>query len=414
MRIEALGNGEAPIQVKGLYALWTGDGMRGVKSAERVAWHIESALESADVDANQRLGSEQELIAALNMGVGAVREALEILDLRGTCAIQPGPGGGIFSARPDTAMTAQILVHYLLRSGVTGHHLRQAQDFLDSIIAKAHLRMNPAVSLFGKCVAQLIQSLPGENLNILSLHRSLMTKPLADIASFNWKNYSGTRLTLAKKMGWDISQRIVNGQYNDQRIGSEEALCNEYGVSRASMRKAIRLMESMGIIECRPGRGKGLFVSPPNAVPVMRAMSSYLLGVRMSEAQWRAAIQVFGAASLMLLLGGERTDSQGFLKTSMGKLSQAAPSDRLPTSRASLKSAVQSSGNGILKLFWLGLAGYTFRTARAQNIMAESAYDVFPDSVQDMLAGILSDSEERAIVSYQYLFTNGGRYPIAL
>ncbi|MFA5632033.1 MAG: GntR family transcriptional regulator [Porticoccaceae bacterium] len=414
MRIEALGNGEAPIQVKGLYVLWTGDGMRGVKSAERVAWHIESALESANVGANQRLGSEQELIAALNMGVGAVREALEILDLRGICTIQPGPGGGIFSARPDTAMTAQILVHYLLRSGVTGHHLCQAQDFLDSIICKTDLRLNPAISLFAECVAQLIQCLPGESLNILSRHRSLLTKPLADIAAFNWKNHSGTRITLAKKIGWDISRRIVNGCYTDQRIGSEEVLCSEYGVSRASMRKAIRLMESMGIIECRPGRGQGLFVSPPNPVPVVRAMNSYLLGVRMSEAQLRAAIQVFGGASLMLLFGDSNADRNLFLKASMRNLAQAPAGARLPAWRAPLKSAVQLSGNGILTLFWLGLAGYTFRTARAENIMSEAVYDTLPRSVLDMLEGILSGSEERAIASYQYVFTSGGRYPVAL
>src|SRR5690606_17431266 len=110
------------------------------------------------------------------------------------------------------------------RTGVTGHHLRRAQCFLDSIANHAELGVNPAIKLFAECVAQLTRCLPNESLRIFASRRSLLAKPLADIANFGWQNYSATRLTVPKKIGWDISQKIVNGFYPDERIGSEETL----------------------------------------------------------------------------------------------------------------------------------------------------------------------------------------------
>ena len=415
MNLNALGKSDAPRQVKGLYSLWTGDGMNDLKRAEKVAWHIESSLESSNARVNQRLGCEADLVESLGTGVGVVREALEILDLKGICVVQRGPGGGVFVARPCEAMTAQVLVNYLLRSGITGLDLQEAEVFMVSIAHKPDCMENPAIQLFAECLRQLKECLPKVSGARLSADGHFcLTRPLSDIAFFNWKNYSGTRLSVAKKIGWEISQMIANGRYAQRRIGSEEELCNEYGVSRASMRKAVRLMEAMGVIECRPGRGLGLFVSAPNRVPVVRVLNSYLLGVRLSEQHWRSAIQIFGSASLMSLMADQGNRYDSLIETSIQSLDKKPVLAQLDRSRVILKSTVEMCGNGIFRLFWLGMAGYTFRTARAEKIMSTSDYGVLPECVLDMLGAILSRNQTLAIGSYQYIFTNEGRYQVVL
>ncbi len=50
-----------------------------------------------------------------------------------------------------------------------------------------------------------------------------------------------------------------------QSLGSEHELTNRYGVSRAVLREAVRVLESHGVAEMRLGRGGGLRVSAPRA-----------------------------------------------------------------------------------------------------------------------------------------------------
>lgn len=68
-------------------------------------------------------------------------------------------------------------------------------------------------------------------------------------------------------------------------IGSETALIEKYGVSRAVFREAVRLVEHHMVGRMRPGPGGGLVVTEPDPEAVARAMSVYLsfMKVRGSE-----------------------------------------------------------------------------------------------------------------------------------
>lgn len=67
-------------------------------------------------------------------------------------------------------------------------------------------------------------------------------------------------------MGWPVGQVI----------GSEAALVQKYGVSRAVFREAVRLIEHHMVGRMRPGPGGGLVVGEPDPEAVARAMSVYL------------------------------------------------------------------------------------------------------------------------------------------
>lgn len=67
-------------------------------------------------------------------------------------------------------------------------------------------------------------------------------------------------------MGWPVGKVI----------GSEAALVQKYGVSRAVFREAVRLIEHHMVGRMRPGPGGGLVVGEPDPEAVARAMSVYL------------------------------------------------------------------------------------------------------------------------------------------
>lgn len=68
-------------------------------------------------------------------------------------------------------------------------------------------------------------------------------------------------------------------------LGSEQALQQQYDVSRAVLREAVRLVEHHQVASMRRGPGGGLMVTAPDARPATRAVIIYLeyLGVTLDE-----------------------------------------------------------------------------------------------------------------------------------
>lgn len=68
------------------------------------------------------------------------------------------------------------------------------------------------------------------------------------------------RISIADEVVENIKEMIENGEYsNGDRIPTEMELCEKMKVSRTSVREAIRVLQALGYVEIRPG--KGTFVS---------------------------------------------------------------------------------------------------------------------------------------------------------
>jgi DNA-binding FadR family transcriptional regulator len=94
------------------------------------------------------------------------------------------------------------------------------------------------------------------------------------------------RAKLAERVAAEIETRIIRSRWpTGHVIGSEAELLESYGVSRAILREAIRILEHQSIAAMRKGPGGGLVVGEPSAAVVSRAIAVYFRHQQVSPAQ---------------------------------------------------------------------------------------------------------------------------------
>jgi GntR family transcriptional repressor for pyruvate dehydrogenase complex len=71
-----------------------------------------------------------------------------------------------------------------------------------------------------------------------------------------------------------IRQQILTGKLAEgQRLPPEEELTVQFGVARTTLREALRVLESQGLIAIKRGRGGGPLVTHPNLEPIAGALA---------------------------------------------------------------------------------------------------------------------------------------------
>jgi len=76
-----------------------------------------------------------------------------------------------------------------------------------------------------------------------------------------------------------LRETILQGDWPEgSPLPTERALGESSGLSRASVREALRILESEGLIQTRPGRGGGASVRRPTADAIARSVGLYVRG----------------------------------------------------------------------------------------------------------------------------------------
>src|SRR5690606_3407909 len=84
----------------------------------------------------------------------------------------------------------------------------------------------------------------------------------------------------------ELRDRILSGELAEgERLPVEEDLTAQFGVARTTLREALRVLESQGLITIRRGRGGGPVVTHPDLEPISTALaiSLQLQGTSVSD-----------------------------------------------------------------------------------------------------------------------------------
>lgn len=75
----------------------------------------------------------------------------------------------------------------------------------------------------------------------------------------------------------------------NDKLPSERELCQAFGIGRATVRDALRILETMGLIEVRVGSKGGAFVTAPSSVNIGKGLNDMIATATLSAAEVREA-----------------------------------------------------------------------------------------------------------------------------
>lgn len=173
--------------------------------------------------------------------------------------------------------------------------------------------------------------------------------PEPETASARWMQVRS--LTASGEIVAQIRERLFTGAFKPgDFLGTERKLCVEFGVSRLTMRDALRILEANGIVEVKVGKGGGVRVAQPNAERFAEALAVQL---RLAGISAREIFDAqMGVEMRAVHLAAERRDAQDIaaLQAQLEKVC-AALGDAKTFVRESLEfhmCAVRASGNRAL------------------------------------------------------------------
>lgn len=150
----------------------------------------------------------------------------------------------------------------------------------------------------------------------------------------------------------DVEQRIRSGELRPgDRLSSERDLVATYDVSRSSVREALRVLESMGLIELASGDRRGAFVRAPSPAPARHSLLLLTQTVALADLiEFRMVAD--GAANLMAARC--RTDADlVLLERNMARMRESMRLGYEEFSRIDLEFhnlIARISGNDVLQL----------------------------------------------------------------
>jgi GntR family transcriptional regulator len=185
-----------------------------------------------------------------------------------------------------------------------------------------------------------------------------------------------------------LTQRIGSGQLRPgQRLGAERALAAELGVSRATLRQALAVLEEGGVVRRVPGRGGGTFVAKGKierdlsqivGVPALLRSQGVVAGTRVLSARLAEADDVTAQA----------------LRTRPGELVVDLVRIRLADSRPFSLEHARLPAKSFPGLLELPLGGSVYE-------LIEEHYGTRPAEATERIEVVLASAEEAAILDIE-------------
>ena len=136
-------------------------------------------------------------------------------------------------------------------------------------------------------------------------------------------------------------------------IGTEADLLQQYKVSRPTLRESLRILESQGVLELRPGPRGGIMTSRPGMDILAHGLSVYL---RMHDVPFVAVLKAREAIEPALAADAATNASDADLdamQDSIDRMNSATDQDTfIKENRVFHSMIARSSGNPVMEIFW--------------------------------------------------------------
>lgn len=326
-----------------IYVASTCDGESEARLAEELARRIEDDIAALGLAPDASLGSLRELSERYRAGRSVVREAVGLLERRGLGRLRPGPCGGFILARPRPETISAALAEHFLSIGIAPHQIDDAREALS--LLRAHGGADPVSPLLHECLERLDSGL-----------RSTGSDPRPQVIGKSPASAGTRAASIARRM----AEEIIRTRPAGTRLGSEWDLCERFGVSRLTLRQAIRLLQDSGLVECRRGRGNGLVMRDRRASGNIRLMLAYLIGEKLDAMQAGTLLFQLNASIPALAAARATAEQRTQLEVALSRLERCESFDRCDL-LALVQLVSRLADSPIIDLFSRCLAAYEAR-----------------------------------------------------
>jgi DNA-binding FadR family transcriptional regulator len=296
---------------------------RRPKSALAAARQIENDIFEEGWLVGEVFGDQARLIHRYGFSRATLREAVRLLEDRHIAQMRRGPGGGLVILPVPGATIAPRFASYFNAIGIDAEQIRAARAALDIIEAcrgavteggdalrmfnqefrgrlrqasgagmlggardwilryrKPHAADHVLTSLFTACLDA------AEDRTHARSVVALIDAVQADAPGV-LKSKEGLAHVLARKLLIELRQARAVGT---PRLGTEDELCERYGVGREVLRQAVRVLEGRGLLDIQRGRTHGLYACVSDSASLVEQIIAYLSSIGLT---WRE-LESFG------------------------------------------------------------------------------------------------------------------------
>jgi len=163
-----------------------------------------------------------------------------------------------------------------------------------------------------------------------------------------------------------LSQEVLGRAWGaEERIGSEDELCEKFGVGRLTFRQAVRVLEEFEVAEMRAGRGNGLFpCARPSHMPAVRMAHCFLGSRQLSGQGWWQAMRAVQAGLIDSAITAFSPDQREALRPAVMALDEESHvGGMLDREMEIIHRISRQVRNPLLYLFWQILLSYRQRVS---------------------------------------------------
>lgn len=349
----------------------------------RIAITLEEQFIAAGWPTGQAFATEHALCRQFGVSRRIIREALRVLDLRGTARLRRGAHPGLEVTKPDADIVFDVLCGYAFLSNVTVGHRAETLYFLERVKRRiAHIHPGTTLDFFED----------------FTRHRLVPGLPPRGVLDKKFQRVRAGRIAI-KLVNQFVAQSFEPGR----RIGSEAEISAQFQADRSITRQAIRLLESSGIVSSRPGRGNGIILQRPASGPVCRLICCYLAAnlLRVSEAF--ALFRAMSAEAVGLVAAKASSDDiqklQQTLTSNWGSGRAAQLTDIFSTEDLQFEAIK----NPLINLFVRSIRGYAALTVAEGGLaIPNEIATCFADNTRRVLDAIARHEPEAAVLAHEH------------